>query len=315
MIQVVKYRGEYHDIWNAFCRQAKNPIFMFQREYMEYHRDRFQDASLLFYKDERLVALLPMNQADESLLSHGGLTFGGFVTDNNMKQSLMNECVQALLDYMRDEGIDYLVYKAIPHMYHVEPAEEDLYSIFLYGGTLEKIEASTVIDLRSPLKMPKGRKAQISRAKREGVEVRELCEPEQYEAFIELENSVLESRHNTKAVHTGKELSMLHERFPENIHLIAAILHGEMIAGTVVFEYEQLVHTQYMAADDRAREIGGLDLVIKSVIDYYSESKNYLDFGKSTENDGKVLNEGLISQKEGFGGRTNIYSTYRLKSR
>lgn len=87
---------------------------------------------------------------------------------------------------------------------------------------------------------------------------------------------------------------------------------GKMIAGTVVFVYNNVIHTQYMAADSVAREIGALDYAVSEVIAKYKESKRFLDFGISTEEAGQVLNEGLISQKEGFGGRTIAYQTWQL---
>ena len=68
-----------------------------------------------------------------------------------------------------------------------------------------------------------------------------------------------------------------------------------------------------MAADDVARQIGALDLTIGTVIDVFKEKKLWLDFGISTEDGGKYLNEGLISQKEGFGGRTNVYEMWKLE--
>ena len=86
-----------------------------------------------------------------------------------------------------------------------------------------------------------------------------------------------------------------------------------MIAGTIIFEYGQVVHTQYMAANEEARQIGALDLTVNTVIEKYRNNKKWLDFGISTEDGGRVLNEGLISQKEGFGGRTNVYEMWRLK--
>ena len=68
-----------------------------------------------------------------------------------------------------------------------------------------------------------------------------------------------------------------------------------------------------MAADEVARQIGALDLTISTVIDTFKEKKLWLDFGISTEDGGKYLNEGLISQKEGFGGRTNVYEMWKLE--
>ena len=106
---------------------------------------------------------------------------------------------------------------------------------------------------------------------------------------------------------------MLHDRFPENIHLFAAMKDGEMIAGTVVFEYDSAVHTQYMAANEEARQIGALDLAVATVLEKYRENKRWLDFGISTEHGRVFLNEGLISQKEGFGGRTGVYEIWELK--
>jgi hypothetical protein len=88
---------------------------------------------------------------------------------------------------------------------------------------------------------------------------------------------------------------------------------GKLIAGTVVFEYSQVVHTQYMAANELARQIGALDLTISTLIDKYRDNKLWLDFGISTEKGGYYLNEGLISQKESFGGRTNVYETWEME--
>ena len=313
MIQIKRYSEEYFDTWNKFNRDAKNPLFMFDRNYMEYHKDRFQDHSLLFFKDDELIALLPMNEKETVLYSHGGLTYGGFITNTKMKQHTMNECFEGLIQYTKENGFKEIVYKPIPHIFHLQPAEEDLYALFVNHAELMKTEPSTVVDLRNPLKMPKGRKAQISRARREGTEIRECTEENDFYRFIELENEVLSEHHDTTAVHTGKELFSLHEKFPDNIRLYAAIKDDEMIAGTVLFEYTNCVHTQYMAANDLAREIGALDLTIKTVIDEYKEkNKAWLDFGISTENGGTILNNGLISQKEGFGGRTVVYTGWKI---
>ena len=221
----------------------------------------------------------------------------------------MNDCFTALKEYASQNGIKEIIYKHIPHIYHKQPAEEDLFSFFYSGAEILKMEPSTVLDLRNPLKMTKGRKAQVSRARREGVEIKESND---FESFIELENSVLQERHGTKAVHTPFELHILQNHFPQNIKLLGAFYQQKMIAGTVLFIYDNVVHTQYMAANETAREIGALDLTIATIMETYKDSKDWLDFGISTEEGGHFLNEGLIAQKEGFGGRTNIYQTWRI---
>lgn len=100
MISVRKYASSDFDIWNDFVKNAKNSLFMHNRNFMEYHSDRFTDNSLMFYDDEELLALLPCNIKDNELFSHGGLTYGGFITNLKMKQYKMQECFTALKTYM-----------------------------------------------------------------------------------------------------------------------------------------------------------------------------------------------------------------------
>ena len=312
MIRIEKYSGEKEDIWNRFNQESKNSLFMFDRKYMDYHSDRFKDHSLLFYDEDKLIAILPLSEHGEELKSHGGLTYGGFITDSKMKQHTMMDCFKTFISYAKENGFSKVTYKCIPHIYHNQPAEEDRFALFANGAQLVTVDVSTYVNLSSPLKMPKGRKAQISRAKREGVVIEELSSLEDFEVFIDLENAVLNERHEVSAVHTGEELKLLKDRLPENIHLFAAMKDGKMIAGTVVYEYDTVVHTQYMAADDEARTIGALDLAVATVIEKYKDSKKWLDFGISTEHGKIYLNEGLCSQKEGFGGRTGVYEIWEL---
>lgn len=308
MIRVELYQSEKKEIWDNFINDSKNGIFMFNRNFIEYHKDRFTDNSLLFYDEDKLISVLPASIKDGIVYSHGGLTYGGFISSFDMKQHHMNDCFTALKDYSKQNSIKEIIYKHIPHIYHKQPAEEDIYSLYYTNAQIMKIEASTVLKLTNPLKMPKGRKAQVGRARREGVIIQESKD---YTSFIQLENKVLE-RHETKAVHTDSELELLTNYFPDNIKLIAAFYKNKMIAGTVLFVYENVIHTQYMAANEIAREIGALDLTIATVIEKYKDTKKWLDFGISTEDSGHYLNEGLISQKEGFGGRTNIYQTWKI---
>ena len=309
MIRIKRYSAGQKDEWDLFCNNSKMPLFMFNRNFMDYHKDRFADHSLVFYDDDELSAIFPASEKEKVLTSHGGLTYGGFILGSSAKQHTVNDCFTALLDYAKTKSFTKIVYKNIPHIYHTQGAEEDLYALFLNGAKILKVEPSTVINLQNPLKMPKGRKAQISRAKREGIEIKESTD---FKTFMSIEEEVLEARHGVKAVHTSEELALLHSHFPQNIRLFAAYHQNKMIAGSLIFEYENVVHTQYMAANDTARQIGALDLTISFIIDTYKEAKTWLDFGISSEDAGKVLNEGLISQKEGFGGRTNTYMTWEI---
>lgn len=311
MIHIQLYCKDSKGLWNTFNAESKNGLFMFDRDYMDYHSDRFSDHSLMFYENDKLLALLPLNLQDHILYSHQGLTFGGFITDEKMKQEKMLECFKLLLEYMQEKGIKKLIYKAIPYIYHKIPSQEDLYALFRNEARLYRVDCSSAITLSNPISLPKGRKAQISRAKREGTQI---SQSEDFPAFIALLNNVLQSRHQAQAVHTAQELSLLHSRFADNIKLFVAKKSNEILAATLLFVYPNLIHTQYLAVNDEGREIGALDLLLKTLIETYASSKAYFGFGISNENNGLLLNSGLISQKEGFGGRTIVHSFYELSA-
>lgn len=309
MIRIKRYSAGQKNEWDLFCNSSKMPLFMFNRDFMDYHKDRFTDCSLLFYEDDNLCAVFPASEKQSELTSHDGLTYGGFILGTGAKQHTVNDCFTALLNYAKTNGFTKIIYKNIPHIYHKQGAEEDLYSLFVNGAKILKVEPSTVINLKNPLKPASIRKRCVSKAIRAGVEIKESLD---FDTFITILNDVLQTHHGVKAVHTAEELALLHSYFPQNIRLFAAYYQDKMIAGTLIFEYENVVHTQYMAANDTARQIGALDLAISFIIDTYKETKTWLDFGISSEDSGRILNEGLIAQKEGFGGRTNTYMTWEI---
>ena len=58
---------------------------------MDYHSDRFNDHSLLFYHKEKLVALLPANEKEKDVHSHQGLTYGGLIiSEHTNAQTVLN---------------------------------------------------------------------------------------------------------------------------------------------------------------------------------------------------------------------------------
>ena len=311
-IQIRRYSNEAQTAWNNFIKSAKNSLFMFDRNYMEYHSDRFEDCSLLFYDEDELVAVFPANLHHNILVSHGGLTYGGMITGNGMRQAVMLDCFSAILKYCEDRDIEKIQYKTVPSIYHKQPAEEDTYALYYFGGVIDKIEASTVINLDNPLRITRLRKRRINKALKSDIVIGPDNSQDAYIRFMEVQNRVLNEYHGVNAVHTGEEMYLLYSRFPENIQLYTARLNGEILGGSIIFIYDNVLHTQYLCANEKARDMGALDAVIAYVIDIYKGQKRWLDFGISTEHSGHYLNEGLISQKEGFGGRTNVYRTWSI---
>lgn len=307
-MKIVKYNKNYKETWNDFVKNAKNSHFFFYRDYMEYHSDRFEDFSLLFFNDkEKLIAVLPANIKGDVVYSHQGLTFGGFLIDYKMKTPVMLDLFQELKIFLKTKNITKLIYKCIPYIYHKVPAEEDRYALFVQGAKLFRRDVSSTVYLDQKIKYQEQRKRAIKKALKNGLVVEKSEDFEQYWKILE---ETLKSKYNSKPVHSVDEIVKLYNLFPENIKLFVAKKDNEIMAGTVIFENEIIAHTQYLANSEKGRKLGALDFVIDTLVNEIYKNKKYFDFGISNENNGRHLNEGLIQQKEGFGARAVVHDFY-----
>lgn len=313
VIEAVPYNKSMADIWNTFVANSKNGTFLFHRDYMDYHADRFVDCSLLFYKKTELVALLPANykQEERTVYSHGGLTYGGLVLSKKISVADTMQVMSCAMEWMRlTLGAKRWVYKPVPHIYHSAPAEEDLYALFRQGATLEARGVSSAIDNRCPIAMQELRRRGAKKAANNNVAYKESSD---LKVFWNILEEVLAGRHNCTPVHSIDEMKQLKAAFPDNIRLFVAEVDGIPVAGTLIYETRTVAHAQYIATSDYGRSIGALDGLFFHLITEVFASKPYFDFGISTEQGGRYLNEGLAFQKEGFGARAVVYDTYTIK--
>lgn len=305
---VKRYTPDDAPAWNAFVAQSKQGTFLFDRRYMNYHRDRFRDHSLMVYKDSRLYALLPANVSGDTLWSHQGLTYGGLLTDSRATTAHVCEVFKNINACLRADGFHRVVYKAIPWIYHQLPAEEDLYALTnVCGARLMARHISTTLVRDHRLKFTESRRSGIRKARRNGLTVEESND---LNAFWTILDNNLEHKYGAKPVHTEQELELLKSRFPSQIKLYMALQNGIPLGGTLIFETPQVVHTQYISASPEGKREGALDLLFDYLINDVYRDAPYFDFGKSCEGDGHVLNGPLIFQKEGFGGRGVCYDWY-----
>ena len=308
-LRVLTYQPSIQREWDAFIGTAKNGHFFFQRGYLEYHNQRFKDASLLVLFRERIVAVLPANVCDGAVLSHQGLTFGGFLVNHAMTGSLMIAVFEAIIDHLRAQGIHRIIYKAMPHIYHREPSEEDLYALHRLGARIIRRDLSSALELGGALSYSKGKQRNLSKARKHELMVTRGYD---FKDFMALVEQVLDTRHGTRPTHTATEIQMLANRFPEHIRLYCAYEHRDLLAGVVLFVNPTVVHTQYLANSDSGLNFGALDFLLDALITREFPTWEYLSFGISTESDGRVLNEGLLHSKEAFGARGIVHDTYEI---
>lgn len=308
-MEIRRYRREDKELWNSFVSKARNATFLFDRNYMDYHADRFDDNSFMFYHKGKLKAVLPANVAGDTLYSHQGLTYGGLLLDKKATVEDVLECFDSLNSWLRENGISKVVYKALPWIYQQYPSEEDLYALTwkCKAQLISRNIASTIV-IDNKLKFAESRKSGIRKALSLNIEVGESND---VDGFWHVLEDNLGNRYNAKPVHTSSEMKLLMSRFPNNIKLYVAKMNGEIVGGTLIYVTPQVVHTQYISASVEGKKHGALDLLFDYIINKVYANCRYFDFGKSTEQGGAYLNEPLIFQKEGFGGRGVCYDWYQ----
>ncbi|MEJ8757647.1 GNAT family N-acetyltransferase [Pontibacter sp. H259] len=308
-MEVIKYSANYKDAWDAFVATSKNGTFMLQRDYMDYHADRFEDHSLLFYKKGKLVAVLPANVVGKEVQSHGGLSYGGILSGASMKAQLMLDIFEVLLSYFRGLGFTSITYKAIPHIYHQLPAEEDLYALFRSNAILYRRDLNAVISLANKLPYNNLRKRKLKQAALQGLQI-ELSQ--NYEQFLSISQQILTAKYNTFPAHTAVELQLIASRFPDNIKLYTITQGSILLAGILIFETSTVSHCQYIASTPQGQNIGALDLLTDYLLTKVYAHKLYFSFGVSTEQQGLYLNKDLMLNKESYGARTITHDFYSI---
>ncbi len=308
MFDIVRYTSEKAGEWDRFVKTSKNGTFLFYRGYMDYHSDRFKDCSMMFYLEGELYALLPANEEDGVFCSHRGLTYGGMITNERATAARMLQMFREMNELLRQQGFKKVVYKTVPHIFHRIPSEEDLYALTsVCDAQIIDRSISSAIVLSKPLKWNRDRRYGVNKAFRNGIMV---GESDDWEGFWKVLESNLKRKYDARPVHTLQEIKLLYSRFPENIRLFTATRDGQVLGGTVIYVTDEVVHAQYISADIEGKQLRVIDLLFDYILHECDWKARYFDFGTSNEEDGKILVEPLIYQKEGFGGRGICYDWY-----
>ncbi|KJD35068.1 hypothetical protein PW52_11980 [Tamlana sedimentorum] len=309
---VIKYNPNYFDVWNNFIQNSKNATFLFYRNFMEYHADRFSDFSLMVFKKNKLVALLPANRNSKTVYSHQGLTYGGLILKNDVKFNEVLEMFSSLLSFLNSENISHLEIKLMPAMYCNLPNDELSYLLFLLQAELIKKDNLSVVNQRYKLAISNNRLEGVKRGVKHNLKV------EESKSFDEFWNTILipnlNKKHGVKPVHSLSEIKQLHENFPDNIKQYNVYHEGAIVAGTTMFITKNVAHCQYISGNQDKNQLGSLDFLFEKLINEFFADKLFFDFGSSNENHGRTINRGLQFWKEGFGARTVVQEFFSVKT-
>ncbi len=309
-VYVHAYRPQDRNDWDEFVRRSRNGTFLLLRGYMDYHADRFADFSLMVRDGKgRVLSCLPANREAECLTSHGGLTYGGFILDARMNAVAMLEVFDVCREHLASCGIREWIYKPVPHIYHVQPAEEDLYALFRCDAALIRRDVGACACPSQLGEWPERVAASLRKAASVGSSV---AESHAFRDFWPILEQNLGSRHGARPVHSLSEMERLNSLFPHEIRLFVVSCAGKLHAGAVVYETSAVAHVQYAAVTEEGRINGASALLITDLLRTHFRDKKWFDYGISTTECGRVLNSGLQRFKEGFGLRSVVADHYSI---
>ena len=295
-------------------KDSKNGTFLFLRDYMEYHADRFDDYSLMYYKDDKLLSLLPANRRDDALWSHQGLTYGGFVLNKKVHTAEIGEIFDKTKQFLHEAGIKEWYYKQMPTIYQKQPSEDDSYWLWRNGAETVECNLMSAINLNTEYYISQRRRTYASKLKREGWRIVCSSEGTLLKRFWKVLSENLKERYDAKPVHSFEEIENLQRLFPENI-VCQGIENpeGKLEAGVLMFLSNQVARTQYISASPEGKTSKALDYLFMHLLEHYKNvGYQFFDMGTSMEDDSVHLKEPLVQQKEGFGARGIACRTYKL---
>lgn len=302
------------DLWNNFLKSGKNKTFLFDRGFMDYHKQRFVDFSLMLFNDAGvLTSLVPANisrQQKDVVVSHEGLTYGGMVVKEDVKIETVICSFYYCLKYLYENGIQHFLLKNFPSFYNIHPTDEVDYIMFLLDATLCRRDIALVIDQKNRIPYTSNIRREGSKAEKMNAKVVEDSDMNKFWKQILIPN--LQERFGVNPVHSLEEINLLKENFTDHIRQFNVFLNDQIVGGTTLFIDNKVAHCQYISANAEGRKTGALNFLFKYLIDTVFSGKRYFDFGIVNEENGKKINSGMLFWKEGFGGRAMKHDFYNI---
>ena len=317
--RIVRYIDDFEIAWDEFViDNSKNSTFLHTRKFFKHNEaNNENDYSFLFYKKNKLIALLPATAYLESenkvFNSHQRSTYGGFVLSKDIAVTDFDFIIQLLIDLLISEGFNEVVIRPSFSIYHTELSNEQEYLLWKNRFEIKTRELELAINLKEDIELEysDSTKRNIKKAKKNEITVEESNDLDSY--WVIVEKNLL--KFSKQPVHSVNDIKRLRELVGDNcVRLFCAKHKGKIIAGILAFvANSNVLHAQYIASDNDFQELRPLN----AVIDYIAkqaqqESFKYFNLGMVTEPGGVDLNEGLCKFKEGFGAKGVLRETMHL---
>ena len=317
------YEESYEQKWDDFVlNNSINGTFLQTRKFLNYHKEgKFIDCSLMIKKGDQIVGAVPACKVIDDdgktlFMSHRGSTFGGIILSNKVySASNVQEIIILVEDFLRENGFERVYFKMTCDLYTKDNSV--LLDYFFYQrGYTQYNELNYYLDLST---YQKDILAQFSSSKRR--DYRYSLKNNLQFKVLETKEEILEfynvlqlnlRKLGLNSVHSYEDLlDLKFNRFDKEIDFYGVYLEDKMIAGSMTFTFDDVLHTQYLSSDEEYLKLFPMDFLIYNLIDTaVKNNKRLFTFGICTENQGKYLNIGLSRFKEGFGCQFTLNNSY-----
>jgi hypothetical protein len=305
-IEVVPFTAAAVEAWDACVRRARNGHFMFERAFIEYHRDRFTDASVLGMWRGDVVAVLPAHRDGDALVSHRGLPFAGWIIAPEVRLRHLRELFSRLRAHALASGMHRFVVTPTPWPYHRAPCEEETWCLAEVNAAVVERRAAAGLRIgAADVLVSENRRRHSSTADEcRVVPVDDLA------AFMERVAAHLWWRHRARPLHTIDEIQRLRAAFPRNIRAFDVRIRDDLIGGQLVFSSDRVVRPQHGFVTPESWSLDASSRVIAAIMRLPEFSGRWWDFGTSMDPESGGIDESLLAFKESFGARLVVQSTW-----
>ncbi|GAA4022991.1 hypothetical protein GCM10022386_02430 [Flavobacterium cheonhonense] len=301
---VKRYCSDDFALWNDFISQATNATFLFDRNFMEYHADRFQDFSLLVFEEDILQAVVPANCKDNQIFSHQGLTYGGFVFRNEFPIGQIETVLSETFSFLQSQGFVKCEIKAMLPFYAPDFHAEIQQVLSDKQAKITAQKMNLAIDFRTEYSISKSKLKHYRRLQSEGLVVKKEADCTIF--WQEVLEPLLLEKYQTKPLHSLAEINSLQSKFPNHIEQYNLYRDGKILAGITLFKTATVIKSQYGATTENGKKFRALDYLFLYLIDSFKADYDYFDMGTVDDNSELGYNEGLLNQKKELG--CSVYS-------
>jgi hypothetical protein len=303
-IRVQKYHPSIDTEWNQFIKTSVNGTFLFHRDFMDYHKERFEDHSLMFYKEKQLICCMPAHIESQVFCSHRGLSYGGWILSEIGTEN-MHLLLEVFLEYIKDAIFSVsglLIVKAEvqlpPISYHI--VHKEITSILKQKGfRVNRVLDNQFVKLDSQIGVSPKKSRGYRNGKFEELRIDRANDFKSFWSQVLLPQ--LQSRYASKPVHSIEEIELLASKFPEKIIQHNVYLEDQLLAGITFFIKRDIVKSQYTASSPQGLKTDAIGyLYMEAMKEFQEKGFLLMDYGPVNERDGSV-NEGLLRFKKELG--------------